>query len=190
MTLIFGKLTASFVTFGNIVLQLQSNPTEPGLLAELVVAQRTLKSEAAKDSLYLVIIGIGMFVATYFYMGVWVYTGEGQSGPSSSVESSMISDNLPPPVLCTQSRPSGSVRTTSRLPFARTWPTTMILEPERSPPGSRSVRARSGSPGVRSRTTPSDAHLVSLSFSRPTAISSSPVSVKRSPSPSRTSPPS
>ena len=84
MTLIFGKLTASFVTFGNIILKLKENPTDPGLLAELVQAQKTLKSTAALDSLYLVIIGIAMFVATYFYMGVWVYTGEGQSAPSLS----------------------------------------------------------------------------------------------------------
>jgi ATP-binding cassette subfamily B (MDR/TAP) protein 1 len=77
MTLIFGKLTASFVEFGNVVLQLLDNPGDPALLARLVTAQRTLKSEAARDSLYLVIIGIAMFVATYGYMGIWVYTGEG-----------------------------------------------------------------------------------------------------------------
>jgi ATP-binding cassette subfamily B (MDR/TAP) protein 1 len=84
MTLIFGKLTASFVTFGNVVLRLVDNPGNVGLLGELADAQRTLKHEAAKDSLYLVIIGIAMFVATYGYMGIWVYTGEGESNPSPS----------------------------------------------------------------------------------------------------------
>ena len=79
MTLIFGKLTQSFVKFGTIVNFLLQNPGDPALLVQLADAQRELKSQAARDSLYLVIIGIAMFVATYLFMSIFVLTGERES---------------------------------------------------------------------------------------------------------------
>jgi len=50
-------------------------------LALLAQAQRDLKSTAALDALYLVIIGIGMFVATLFFVSrLWFRFREGRGG--------------------------------------------------------------------------------------------------------------
>ncbi|KAL7417152.1 ste6-like protein [Mrakia frigida] len=78
MTLIFGKLTGAFVDFQMILNEIGETAGAPTAeqLATLAEAQRDLKSTAALDSLYLVVIGIAMFIATLFFMGVWVYTGE------------------------------------------------------------------------------------------------------------------
>lgn len=64
MTLIFGKLTATFVQFGAVGIALASNPNDPAALAQLVVAQSNLKSQAASNALWLTLIGIGMLVTT------------------------------------------------------------------------------------------------------------------------------
>ncbi|KAI0714082.1 P-loop containing nucleoside triphosphate hydrolase protein [Cerioporus squamosus] len=78
MSLLFSRLTQDFVTFGTI-LQLTSSP-DPATAAqaqqELPIAAAGFKHSAALNASYLVYIGVGMFVCTYTYMVVWVYTGE------------------------------------------------------------------------------------------------------------------
>ncbi|KAI0246188.1 ABC transporter type 1, transmembrane domain-containing protein [Lactifluus subvellereus] len=39
-------------------------------------AARKFRSVAAKDASYLTYIGVGMFICTYIYMYIWVYTAE------------------------------------------------------------------------------------------------------------------
>jgi ATP-binding cassette subfamily B (MDR/TAP) protein 1 len=74
MTLIFGKLTNSFVSFASGLSKL--DPNNPASIQALRVAQDDLRHESALDALYLTVIGIGMFLSVYIYMGIWVYTGE------------------------------------------------------------------------------------------------------------------
>ncbi|KAI0319342.1 multidrug resistance protein 1 [Amylostereum chailletii] len=74
MSLLFGNLTQEFVSFGTAVST--SNPNDPTSVASLNQAASHFRHTAANDALYLTTIGIGMFVCTYIYMLVWVYTAE------------------------------------------------------------------------------------------------------------------
>ncbi|KAG6891661.1 hypothetical protein C0992_012710 [Termitomyces sp. T32_za158] len=86
MSLLFGNLTQQFVDFGAAILS--GKPRE-----EIDPLAAKFRSVAAKDATYLCYIGVllvsavvdilmitmsgvGMFVCTYIYMYVWVYTGE------------------------------------------------------------------------------------------------------------------
>ncbi|KAF8957254.1 P-loop containing nucleoside triphosphate hydrolase protein [Flammula alnicola] len=69
MSLLFGNLTQAFVNFTQIV----ANPARSG---EIPQAAADFRHSASKSATYLVCIGIGMFVCTYTYMYLWVYTGE------------------------------------------------------------------------------------------------------------------
>ncbi|KAG8689205.1 GTPase-activating protein [Ceratobasidium sp. 395] len=68
MSLLFGRLTQSFVEF-----TMATYSNDP---ARIETAKNVFEKEAAKDALYLVLIGIGMFVCTFVYMYFWIYTGE------------------------------------------------------------------------------------------------------------------
>ncbi|RPD54666.1 P-loop containing nucleoside triphosphate hydrolase protein [Lentinus tigrinus ALCF2SS1-7] len=78
MSLLFSRLTQDFVEFGTeLQLAGSSNATEAAAAqAALPAAAAAFKHSAALNASYLVYIGIGMFVCTYTYMVVWVYTGE------------------------------------------------------------------------------------------------------------------
>ncbi|KZT39956.1 P-loop containing nucleoside triphosphate hydrolase protein [Sistotremastrum suecicum HHB10207 ss-3] len=77
MSLLFGNLTTSFVSFGKIVASIASNPNPSAQdQQQLAQAAADFKHSAAKDALFLVVIGLGMFIATWIYMYVWGYTGE------------------------------------------------------------------------------------------------------------------
>ncbi|KAG5638718.1 hypothetical protein H0H81_010701 [Sphagnurus paluster] len=74
MSLLFGNLTQDFVSFGTTLqLAKQGNATAA---ADIPRAAAAFRKTAALDASYLVYIGVGMFVCTYVYMYVWVYTGE------------------------------------------------------------------------------------------------------------------
>ncbi|KIJ64522.1 hypothetical protein HYDPIDRAFT_89952 [Hydnomerulius pinastri MD-312] len=82
MSLLFGNLTQDFVSFGNAELSYFADLQE-GNATKTAAALQTLQSaavgfrhSAAEDASYLVYIGVGMFVCTYTYMYIWVYTGE------------------------------------------------------------------------------------------------------------------
>ncbi|KAI0755198.1 P-loop containing nucleoside triphosphate hydrolase protein [Daedaleopsis nitida] len=79
MSLLFSRLTQDFISFG-IVLQTVQQTTDPteraNAEAQLPAAAAAFKHSAANNALYLVLIGIGMFLCTYLYMAIWVYTGE------------------------------------------------------------------------------------------------------------------
>ncbi|GAA5912585.1 hypothetical protein JCM5296_000742 [Sporobolomyces johnsonii] len=70
MTIAFGNLTTAFTQYATIT-QVASSSSEA-----IAAARSHLYSEVNKDVLILVYIGIGSFVATFIYMGTWVYTGE------------------------------------------------------------------------------------------------------------------
>ncbi|KIO30809.1 hypothetical protein M407DRAFT_68753 [Tulasnella calospora MUT 4182] len=71
MTLLFGNLTQSFVSFAAA---LRANDGE-GLEA----AKANFRHVAAKDALWLTIIGIGQYLVTHIFMLIWTYTGEANS---------------------------------------------------------------------------------------------------------------
>ncbi|KAI0652215.1 multidrug resistance protein 1 [Trametes meyenii] len=79
MSLLFGRLTQDFVNFG-ITLALARDASNPQAQAtaqaRLPSAAMAFKHAAALNASYLVYIGVGMFVCTYVYMAIWVYTGE------------------------------------------------------------------------------------------------------------------
>ncbi|KAL0961414.1 hypothetical protein HGRIS_006363 [Hohenbuehelia grisea] len=70
MSLLFGNLTQDFVSFSTVIIR------EPDNTAAIEAAAASFRRVAALDASYLVYIGVGMFVCTYTYMFVWVYTGE------------------------------------------------------------------------------------------------------------------
>ncbi|KAK0457582.1 P-loop containing nucleoside triphosphate hydrolase protein [Desarmillaria tabescens] len=74
MTLLFGNLTNEFVIFQSVVNQADQGDQQA--INDLPAAAASFRHVASKDALYLVVIGISMFVCTYFYMYVWVYTAE------------------------------------------------------------------------------------------------------------------
>ncbi|GBE85042.1 hypothetical protein SCP_0702280 [Sparassis crispa] len=74
MSLLFGNLVQAFVTFGSTVQESKAGTlTDPGALT---AAENHFRMTAAKDASYLVYIGLRMFMCTYVYMLVWVYTEE------------------------------------------------------------------------------------------------------------------
>lgn len=73
MSLLFGNLTQSFVNFGIAV---NNAKTDPNAKAQLPAAADHFRTTAASDAADLAYIGIGMFVCTFTYMCIWVYTGE------------------------------------------------------------------------------------------------------------------
>lgn len=78
MTLIFGKLTVAFTNFGSIADEIMRSGETPELLARLDDAKRTLKHDAGMNAVWLVVIGLGIFVCNYTYMLIWNYTSEKQ----------------------------------------------------------------------------------------------------------------
>ncbi|KAJ7259510.1 P-loop containing nucleoside triphosphate hydrolase protein [Mycena haematopus] len=78
MTILFGKLVNQFVDFQQIIAQIQSNnatSVAEGEAAEPAAAA-AFRHQAGLLATYLVIIGCGMFVCTYTYMYIFVYTAE------------------------------------------------------------------------------------------------------------------
>lgn len=74
MSLLFGNLTQDFVNFGETLeLSKAGNATAT---AALPAAAAHFRHTAANDASYLVYIGVGMFVCTFTFMWIWVYTGE------------------------------------------------------------------------------------------------------------------
>ncbi|KAF8895324.1 P-loop containing nucleoside triphosphate hydrolase protein [Infundibulicybe gibba] len=77
MSLLFGNLTQQFVEFSTILNDAAgTGPNATAAQDEIPAAAANFRKVAAKDASYLVYIGVGMFVCTYIYMYVWVYTGE------------------------------------------------------------------------------------------------------------------
>ncbi|EIN12733.1 P-loop containing nucleoside triphosphate hydrolase protein [Punctularia strigosozonata HHB-11173 SS5] len=74
MSLLFGNLTQDFVSFETILAE--ANSGNATAKAAFPAARSHFRHTAANDASYLVYIGVAMFVATYVYMVVWVYTGE------------------------------------------------------------------------------------------------------------------
>ncbi|KAG6377083.1 P-loop containing nucleoside triphosphate hydrolase protein [Boletus reticuloceps] len=76
MSLIFGRLTQDFVSFGTAEAAYYQQTNNATALQELQVAAAQFRSTAALDASYLVYIGIGTLVCTFTYTVIWVYTGE------------------------------------------------------------------------------------------------------------------
>lgn len=73
MTLIFGRLTQSFNEFAQTATRVAEGREPPSALQ---VAQDRLRSDSGNNALYLMAIGIGMFLTTWLYMYIWSVTGE------------------------------------------------------------------------------------------------------------------
>ncbi|KAF8158859.1 P-loop containing nucleoside triphosphate hydrolase protein [Mycena galopus ATCC 62051] len=78
MTILFGKLVNQFVNFQALIADLGSGVPSTVAQAEagLPAAAADFRHQASKLATYLVIIGCGMFVCTYTYMFVFVWTAE------------------------------------------------------------------------------------------------------------------
>lgn len=76
MTLIFGRLTNDFTNYGIIVGEITSGGVTPERAALLQEAKDALKTQAGHNALYLMALGLGMFVTTWAYMFIWNTTGE------------------------------------------------------------------------------------------------------------------
>ncbi|KAI0305296.1 multidrug resistance protein 1 [Multifurca ochricompacta] len=74
MSLLFGNLTQDFINF-TISLQ-HVDPNDPESAIKVEEAARGFRHVAAKDASYLTYIGVAMFICTYIYMCIWVYTAE------------------------------------------------------------------------------------------------------------------
>lgn len=76
MTLIFGRLTTDFTNFAIATQEITSGGLTPERVALLEEAKASLKTQAGHNALYLMAIGIGMFLTTWAYMFIWNWTGE------------------------------------------------------------------------------------------------------------------
>ncbi|KDQ06798.1 hypothetical protein BOTBODRAFT_140755 [Botryobasidium botryosum FD-172 SS1] len=76
MALMFGNLTQAFVNFGKTQAESHMDGSTPQQQQAFEDARSQFAHVSAQDASYLVYIGVGMFVATYTYMVIWVYTGE------------------------------------------------------------------------------------------------------------------
>lgn len=65
MTLIFGRLTESFTNYGREVSQIAALGLTPESAALLKQAQDDVKFQSGRNAIYLMIIGVGMFLATW-----------------------------------------------------------------------------------------------------------------------------
>ena len=72
MALLFGNLVNAFVNFGKTVSAGSSPNATPDDIRKFQQARADFKHDASLDALYLTSVGIGMFVATYAYMVIWV----------------------------------------------------------------------------------------------------------------------
>ncbi|KLT44927.1 multidrug resistance protein 1 [Cutaneotrichosporon oleaginosum] len=79
MTLIFGRLTTAFNDFGRVARRIQEQGLTPENAAAMAQAKVTLKKEAGNNALYLMAIGLGLFLCTYVYMLIWNWTCERQN---------------------------------------------------------------------------------------------------------------
>ncbi|KAK8850386.1 hypothetical protein IAR55_004304 [Kwoniella newhampshirensis] len=76
MTLIFGRLTTLFTNYGIVVNRIASQGLTEANAVALDVAKRELKHQAGLNSIWLVVIGVGMFLTTWLYMFIWNVAGE------------------------------------------------------------------------------------------------------------------
>ncbi|WWD08398.1 hypothetical protein V865_006510 [Kwoniella europaea PYCC6329] len=78
MTLIFGRLTTSFTNYAVIAQQISSSglTLSQDQLDQLQSAKDDLKTQSGHNALYLMAIGVGIFLTTWVYMFVWNVTGE------------------------------------------------------------------------------------------------------------------
>jgi len=77
MTLIFGRLTTDFNAFAMFTRDFGAGAIpSPEDLIRLQAAKDNLKRSAGNNALYLMAIGIGMFLTTWAYMFIWNWTGE------------------------------------------------------------------------------------------------------------------
>lgn len=76
LTLPSGRLTTSFTSFGIITAQIAALGSTPQTSAALEQAKHSLKIDAGHNALYLLAIGVGMFLCTWSNMFIWNYTGE------------------------------------------------------------------------------------------------------------------
>lgn len=74
MSLLFGRLTQEFIAFGTVLQGAAKG--DPNAIAGVPAAAESFRRAAAANASYLVYIGVGMFITTYAYMYIWVYTGE------------------------------------------------------------------------------------------------------------------
>ncbi|KAK0493960.1 hypothetical protein EDD18DRAFT_1355878 [Armillaria luteobubalina] len=73
-TLLFGTLTNQFVIFQAVINKVDQEDQQA--LNKLPAIATVFHCVASKDVIYFVISGINIFVCTYFYIYVWVYTSE------------------------------------------------------------------------------------------------------------------
>lgn len=73
MTLIFGRLTQSFNEFGQTATAVAEGRAPFSALGD---AKARLRTDSGHNALYLLAIGIGMFLTTWLYMYIWSVTGE------------------------------------------------------------------------------------------------------------------
>ncbi|OCF33614.1 ATP-binding cassette, subfamily B (MDR/TAP), member 1 [Kwoniella heveanensis BCC8398] len=79
MTLIFGRLTTSFTNYAIVVQRIAGSSAgqiTPEVTAQLQAAKDDLKHHAGLNALYLLAMGVGLFLATWAYMFIWNITGE------------------------------------------------------------------------------------------------------------------
>ncbi|GMK54477.1 hypothetical protein CspeluHIS016_0110630 [Cutaneotrichosporon spelunceum] len=79
MTLIFGQLTTAFNDFGRVARRIQEQGLTPENAAAMAQAKVTLKKQAGNNALYLMAIGLGLFLCTYTYMLIFNWTCERQN---------------------------------------------------------------------------------------------------------------
>ncbi|TIB77671.1 P-loop containing nucleoside triphosphate hydrolase protein, partial [Wallemia mellicola] len=76
LSLIFGRMVSTMTTFTQKSLEYRANPSDPGLTQEFNAAADDLNDDVSMNCIYLVVIGVAMFIGTYTYTVIFTYTSE------------------------------------------------------------------------------------------------------------------
>ncbi|KAI9573606.1 ste6-like protein [Boletus coccyginus] len=76
MSLLFGRLTQQFVSFGSAEVAYYTDPNNATATQQLQAAAADFRSAAAVNASYLAYIGIGSLVCVFCYTVIWTHTGQ------------------------------------------------------------------------------------------------------------------
>lgn len=76
LSLIFGRMVTTMTTFSQRSIQYQADPTNPVIQQQFDSAVDDLNDQVSMNCIYLVVIGVAMFIGTYTYTYIFTFTSE------------------------------------------------------------------------------------------------------------------
>lgn len=76
LSLIFGRMVSTMITFFQVSKLYKANTSDPELTQVFNSAADNLNDDVSMNCIYLVVIGVAMFIGTYVYTLIFTYTSE------------------------------------------------------------------------------------------------------------------